>query len=287
MSIRHKKWSRWGVLPGALVLAGCSTIQFAYNNIDWVLLDKADHYLDLTRDQRIRAEKLVAARMEVHRREELPVYVDRLKEIRAMLADNLTPAELEVIKEMVPTLYRRTMRDTIPGIVTLLVELDDTQIEHLQARFEERNREFAGNFMPESMEVRLERRVERSTRMMEFFIGELRPEQAELVARHRNAMPLTADDWLAYHQARQEEFLALLRRRASRDELERFLIAWWVDLAGQPPELERKMEINTRIWSQMVLELDKTLDSGQRRELLDTLDRFIEELGELVPEKTA
>jgi hypothetical protein len=98
---------------------------------------------------------------------------------------------------------------------------------------------------------------------------------------------LTADDWLAYHQARQEEFLALLRRRASRDELERFLIAWWVDLAGQPPELERKMEINTRIWSQMVLELDKTLDSGQRRELLDTLDRFIEELGELVPEKTA
>jgi hypothetical protein len=287
MYVRLENVARWSPLLAALVLVGCSTIQFAYNNIDWVLLDKADHYLDLTDDQRNRAEELVAARMEVHRREELPVYVASLKEIRVMLADNLTPAELEIIKERIPTLYRRTMRDTIPGIVVLLSEIDVAQVDHLQSRFEERNREFEDNFMPRSMEVRLDRRVQRSTKIFEFFIGDLRPEQAELVARHRNAMPLTADDWLAYHRVRQQELLAMLRRRASSEELERFLVAWWVDLADQPPVLKRKMQINTQAWSQMMLELDKTLDSGQRQELLDTLDLFIKELGELVPEKTA
>ncbi|MEA3292246.1 MAG: DUF6279 family lipoprotein, partial [Pseudomonadota bacterium] len=142
-------------------------------------------------------ESLVAARMAIHRREELPLYVASLKEIRGMLADNLTPKELEIIKERIPALYRRTMRDSIPGIVTMLTEIDDTQIDHLQTRFDERNRKFEENFMAKSMEVRLDRRVERSMAIFEFFIGELRPEQVVLVTRHRNAMPLTADDWLA------------------------------------------------------------------------------------------
>lgn len=282
-----KQAPRWCALLAVPLLVGCSTIQFAYNNVDWLLLEKAEHYLDLTKAQRARAEQLVKARMAAHRREELPVYVASLKEIRAMLADTLTPAELELIKQRIPDLYRRAMRDTIPGIVSLLGEIDDTQIDHLQARFEERNREFARDFMPKSVQVRLDRRVERATKMIEFFIGDLRPEQAELVRLHRNAMPLTADDWLAYHEARQKKLVDLLRRRASPQVLERFLIAWWVELADQPAELERKMQINTRAWSRMMLELDATLEPSQRRELLDTLDRFIKELGALVPEKAA
>lgn len=271
----------------AVILAGCSTIKFAYDNVDWVLLNKADHYLNLTDSQRQLAEELVAARMEAHRREELPVYVATLKEVRVMLADNLTPAELEIIKAQIPALYRRTMRDTIPGIVILLAAMDDTQIDHLQSRFEEKNREFESDFMQKSIQVRLDRRVERSTNIFKFFIGELRPDQVELVSQHRNAMPLTADDWLAYHQARQNALLAMLKGRASNEELERFLVAWWVDLADQPPTLKHKMTINTDGWSQMILALDKTLDDQQRQKLLDKLDHFIEEFRELLPEKTS
>jgi len=271
----------------AIMLMGCSTIKFAYNNVDWVLLNKADHYLDLNDSQRRLAEQLVAARMEVHRREELPIYVDTLKEVRVMLADELTPAEVEFIKEQIPTLYRRTMADTIPSIVILLAAIDDAQIDHLQSRFEEKNREFESNFMPESRQVRLHRRVERSIDIFEFFIGELRTEQVELVTDHRNAMPLTADDWLAYHQARQKVLLAMLRGRASNAELERFLIAWWVDLADQPPTLRHKMTINTDAWSKMILALDKTLDVQQRQRLLDKLDLFIGAFSELIAEKSS
>jgi len=284
---RSVKTAKWAPLTAALLLLGCSTIQFAYNNVDWLLLEKADHYLDLSDAQRKQAESLVAARMAVHRREELPLYVATLKEIRGMLADNLTPKELEIIRERIPALYRRTMRDSIPGIVTMLREIDDAQIDHLQTRFEERNRDFEENFMATSVEVRLERRVERSMSIFEFFIGELRPEQVELVTRHRNAMPLTADDWLAYHQVHQKQLLVMLRRRASARELQTFLIAWWVELANQPPALETKMKINTEAWSEMILDLDTTVDAGQRQSLLDVLDMFIEELGALIPEKSA
>ena len=287
MFIRLKKTAKWSVMLTALILIGCSTIKFAYNNVDWMLLGKADYYLDLTDVQRQRAEQLVAARLEVHRREELPLYVATLKAIRVMLADHLDPAELEIIKEQILALYRRTMRDTVPGIVSLLAEIDDAQIDHLQARFEQKKREFETDFMQKSVEIRLDRRVQRSTRMIEFFTGELRPEQVELIARHRDAMPLTAGGWLAYHQTHQNELLAMLRRRASDQELERFLIAWWVDLADQPPALKRTMEINADAWPRMMLELDTTLDDQQRQNVLDKLDLFIEELGELVPKKTA
>ena len=138
----------------ALIVLGCSTVKFAYDNVDWVLLSKADDYLNLTDAQRVRAKQLVAARMQVHRREELPIYVATLKEVRAMLADELSPTELAIIKKRIPALYRRTMR---------------------------------------------------------------------------------------------------------------------------------KMKINTHAWSQMVLDLDATLDERQRQHLLDKLDLFIEELGELSP----
>lgn len=271
----------------ALTLLGCSTVKFAYNNVDWVLLDKADHYLNLNDYQQEYAEQLVAARLEVHRREELPIYIATLKQVRVMLADNLSPDELAIIKKQIPDVYRRTMRDTIPGIVSLLAELDDAQIDHLQARIDERNRDFESEFIPESIPLRLERRVERSIRMVEFFIGALRAEQVELIARHRNAMPLTAGDWLAYHRARQNGLLALLRKRASKQELERFLIAWWVELADKPPALERKMKINTHAWSQIMLELDSTVDAQQRQKLLDKLDLFIEAFDELVAEQAA
>ena len=271
----------------AIMLVGCSTIKFAYDNVDWVLVNKADHYLDLNDSQRQLAEQLVAARMEVHRRKELPIYVATLKEVRVMLADELTPTEVEFIKEQIPALYRRTMGDTIPSIVILLAAIDDAQIDHLQSRFAENNREFESDFMPESRQVRLHQRVERSIDIFAFFIGELRTEQVELVTHHRNAMPLTADDWLAYHQARQKVLLAMLRGRASNAELERFLIAWWVDLADQPPTLQHKMTINTDAWSKMILALDKTLDDQQRQRLLDKLDLFIDAFSELIAEKSS
>jgi hypothetical protein len=273
-----------GVL-GLLTLPGCSTIKFAYNNVDWLLLDKADHYFDLNSEQEARARQLVAARMKVHRREELPIYVATLKEVRVMLADNLTAEEISMLTEQIPAVYRRTMGDTIPGIVSLLVDLDDAQIDHLQTRFEERNREFEENFMPESVRVRRERRVERSIAMVEFFIGPLRPEQVELIALRRNAMPLTANDWLAYHQSRQQQLLALLRNRASGAQLQRLLFAWWVELADQPPALARKMRLNTQAWSQMMLALDASLDERQRQNLLDKLDQFIEAFEELISEQ--
>jgi hypothetical protein len=287
MLARLRQATRCIVLLAPLTLLGCSTIKFAYNNFDWLLLDQAEHYLDLDDAQQKRAKQLVAARMDVHRREELPVYVASLKEIRAMLADNLTPAEIVIIRQQIRDLYRRTMRHTIPAIVSLLAEVNADQIDHLQARFDERNREFESEFMQKSLRVRLERRVERSTAMIEFFTGALRPEQVALVARYRNAMPLAADDWLAYHRARQMELVAMLRRRASDAELENLLTAWWVELADQPPALARKMQKTTDAWSQMMLDLDTTLDARQRQNLLDKLELFIEEFGELIPENAA
>jgi len=284
---RLKRIARWSPLLGALVVLGCSTIQFAYNHVDLMLLNRTDHYLNLTDNQRESARKVVAARMKVHRREELPIYIDTLREVRAMLADNLSPAELEIIKMRIPQVYKRTMGDTIPGIVTLLTQIDDAQIDHLQGRIEERNREFTEEFLQKSMQVRLEGRVKRSISMVEYFIGDLRSEQIALIAHHRNAMPLTAGEWLAYHQVRQQELLAMLRRRVSAEELERFLVAWWVELAGQPAALKRKMALNTDVWTEMILDLDATVDGEQRQMLLDKLDHFIEEFVKLLPEKTA
>jgi hypothetical protein len=283
-SQRVKRVILGGGVLAALSLTACSTVKFAYNNVDWMLLRKADSYLDLRPDQRDHTAQFIEARMETHRSEELPLYVATLARVRQMLADGLTREDVDWIRESVQSHYRRFMAGTIPGLTPVLASLSEPQIDFLEKRIEEKNREYEEKRLAPTMKVYLSNRIDRNVKIVEFWTGRVRDDQVVLIEQYANAMPVTAEQWFAYRQGKQRVLLAMLRRGASSEELDDFLLGWWGDLSGLPESLRAMMKTTTRDWTRLILDLDDSLSDEQRRHLLEKLDRFVAELGSLVPE---
>ena len=264
-----------------VAVAGCSTVQVAYDNADWFLLRQMSRYMTLDGAQKAAAGELLEARMQTHRREELPLYVDALRTARAMVADGLSEDEVDWMFERVATLYQQTMRGTIPAITPLLASLTPEQIDHLEQVLREKNQDFEDDFIPASMDERHEARTERAVEAIERWTGALSDAQVLLVARERKAMPQTSEDWLAYNIAKQQQGLWLLRDGASEPALRRFLEAWWVEYADIPPELEGKLETAMARWKTLLVQIDRSASEKQRKRALGKLDAYIEELSKL------
>lgn len=270
-----------------VVVAACSTVQVAYDNADWFLLRQMDDYLDLDSTQKAAARELLEARMERHRREELPQFVEVLRDTRSMLADGLTEEEVDWIFERAATLYRQTMSGTIPAMTPILATLTPSQIDRLEEVLHDKNRDFQDEYIPASLAERHEDRTERAVDGIEFWTGSLSDAQVVLVARQRKAMPQTSEDWLAYNIQNQQRGLFMLRSGAGETELRRFLEAWWVDYADVPPDLEAKLETAVAGWKSMLLQIDQSASREQRERVLGKLDAYIEDLDELTPTSQA
>jgi hypothetical protein len=284
MGGRLRCWASGLVL---LAIAACSTVQVAYNNADWFLLRQMDDYLDLDSTQKAEAASLLEARMDRHRREELPQFVEALRDTRSMVADGLTEDEVDWIFERAATLYRQTMRRTIPAMTPILVMLTPSQTDHLEEALRDKNRDFRDEYIPASLTERHEDRTERAVEAIERWTGTLSNTQIVLVSRQRKAMPQTSEDWLAYNVRNQQRGLYLLRSGVGETELRRFLEAWWVDYADVPPDLETKLETAVAGWKSMLLQIDSSASQEQRERVLRKLDGYIDDLDALTPTREA
>ena len=83
-----------------LVLTGCSSTQFAYNQLDTLILWKSGDYVDLTSEQRTWLRSEVNAFLDWHREEELPRYSQWLFQAELSLDEPLT--ERRVAALMIP-----------------------------------------------------------------------------------------------------------------------------------------------------------------------------------------
>ena len=129
--------------------------------------------------------------------------------------------------------------------------------------------------------IRAARRVRRTVRRIEHWIGDLRDDQMALVRRLRVDFPESAEEWLAYNIDQQHALLSLLRTGAGSGAVESFLRRWWTEPKERPANLENKsLEIIERIKS-MIVSVDATLDQEQRRFLLWRLDGYLEQVDAL------
>lgn len=263
-------------------LAGCSFAKLAYNNFDWLLLRKVDAYLDLSPEQTTATRERLRRRLEEHRRDELPAYLDYLRRTRVMLSDGLSSDEAQWIVRQGRTLAETTVERTVPAIAETLADLSPAQIDHLEGHFAEVNGEFRRKFLPSSLRKRSMRRVRRTTSRIEHWTGALDQEQRQRVEQLRGDYPETSEDWLSYNAAQQRRLLVRLRDGADSKTLSDFLTGWWVRLEGRGPELERKTDEALMALTRLIVGVDDSLDSAQRRFLLWRLDSYIEQIEALI-----
>lgn len=288
LSIPPAAGRRLGALvPGLLVvvllipgLSACNKVRFLYDHADWLVERWVDGKLDPTGPQLAQWRPVLAAGLERHRQDELPMLVAFLDEVERQAADGLARREITCLFNMADRIYRRHARLAAEVAVPLLSEITGAQIDHLEASLAEDAEEYREEYLAPDPQEQAAERAERVTRRVERWTGRLDQAQREVVAAGIGGIPDMAPDWLDYRLAREAALLQLLRSGADAGDLHRFLVESWVELAGWSPEADERLARVRRQTIELLVALDGQLSPAQRARFVGRISGLREDIAE-------
>jgi hypothetical protein len=129
-------------LATAIVLAGCSSLTLAYQQLPLLAGLWANSYLDLDSTQRAQLKTQLLAWQAWHRREELPHWQALLRQAHAALDDGVTQDELLALERGARASVERSLQHAAPLVAPLLAGLRPEQWQHLQKEIDEKTAEW-------------------------------------------------------------------------------------------------------------------------------------------------
>jgi hypothetical protein len=248
-----------------LLLSACSLPQLAYNNADWLLLDRIDDYVELTHEQRAPLAEALEVRLEEHRRHELPWIADALDHAAGVVERGLTRDDADWLQTTTLRISRDSVGRILPDLARTLLSLDPPQRRFLRQQLAERQRRLGvDSGLSVSPQARLERRVERTVDAIETVVGTLDAAQVDVVRAALAGIPDSLPLWMEYTSGRHDALAAALQRGASAEEVVSLLRASFIALDGLPPALAERRAQGQALRVQLLVDLDATLTTEQR-----------------------
>lgn len=245
----------------ALLLAGCSATELAYNNADTLIRWQAGRYLDLQNSQAEEFNARLATFLVWHRSAALPQYARLAGEAGARLERGASLADMvwgyDAIRQQAREGLRRAGADT----GDFLDRLTPAQIENLERRFAEDNVKFAREWLEGTAEQQRARRLKRLTHTLEDWLGELSDAQRERVRQFNEAAPLNGEMRDRERRRRQAELLAMLRAKESARRLADWAAEW--DRGREPAFARANREFTDGLLA-MLADVERTLSPRQR-----------------------
>lgn len=245
----------------ALLLAGCSATELAYNNADTLIRWQAGRYLDLQNSQAEEFNARLATFLVWHRSAALPQYARLAGEAGARLERGASLADMvwgyDAIRQQAREGLRRAGVDT----GDFLDRLTPAQIENLERRFAEDNVKFAREWLEGTAEQQRARRLKRLTHTLEDWLGELSDAQRERVRQFNEAAPLNGEMRDRERRRRQAELLAMLRAKESARRLADWAAEW--DRGREPAFARANREFTDGLLA-MLADVERTLSPRQR-----------------------
>lgn len=129
-------------LATALLLAGCSGLTLAYQQLPLLAGLWAGSYLDLDSAQRAQLKQQLQAWQAWHRREELPHWQALLAQARTALDGGVTAEELFTLERGARASAERSLQHAAPLAAPLLAGLRPEQWQHLQKELDKKSAEW-------------------------------------------------------------------------------------------------------------------------------------------------
>jgi hypothetical protein len=279
---QHRLWT-WCAAGLLVLLAGCSLI-LAYRYADWIILWQADHYFDLTSEQRHDLTLRLTPLLARHRHEAIPQYEAFLVQIRQRLERGLTSQDID----WVYATYDRLRADLFSRVVAdggvFLAYVDPRQVRTLEEAFQ-KDDDKAARLVQAPAPERLKKRVHATIDWLEDWLGALSKDQQVQIREWSLALPDTQQVSDAYRQQRQQELLALLHQPRTPERVAGELRAMLVYQDQTAPQAYqdavRQMRAAVKT---MALAIDQRLSADQRHHAVTKLQRLIEQLHDLQAE---
>lgn len=201
------------LLATLLALGSCSSIQFAYGQLDRWLRWQLDDYVDLNRTQKSQLQAALDSFLAWHRQTQLPRYADYLEQLAGQVEGGQPDAvQLAAVEETVRGYWDAASTQFYDLLIPLAGSLERDQIDELEKNLREKRAESLEKWRksPGKIERRRRKRIRKHS---ERWLGSLSDKQEELIADWVAQVaynPLLRDRQRARWQAR---FVELLRNK--------------------------------------------------------------------------
>jgi len=175
------------LLIAMLALAGCSAVRLGYNTAPTLAYWWLDSYFDFDDAQSLRIRADLQAVQDWHRREELPLLIQTLKELQAMAPAPVTATQVCLMVGNLQTRVQVTLERVTPAIAAIAPTLTAAQVEHIAHEFDKRDRKWREEWLEGTLAERADRRVKQIVERAESFYGPLEPLQIGIVRGYIDA----------------------------------------------------------------------------------------------------
>lgn len=284
--IAARLWRPVVLSAAALLLSACSALQLGYNQAHTALYWWIDGYADLDDAQSARLRQDIDRFMLWHRQEELPAYAQRLRQWRALAANDLSGAQVCAQVEALRGASLRLMERSHGPLAQLALTLSPAQQQHLERHQAKSNQGFEEDFLRGTADARMERRLERTLDRYETLYGTLTSAQVEKVRQGLRASPFDPARALAERRTRQAELRALIRQwqtaRTPPEAAASTLLGWLQGSLFASPAAGSDAAGWVRHGCQSFADLHNSTSAAQRRHAQAVLQGYEDDLRALV-----
>lgn len=197
-------------------LVGCSSTKLAYRYADWGIVWWVEDYVTLMDDQKQQLNNDIEQLRQWHCSAELPRYQAWLDELESDVSSS-TPdqATVNYHQQQLFSFFPSLLERATPVAANLLSSLSDEQVKELAENMAQSQRDMEEEFLADSPDATAEARAERTAERVERWLGELNPQQRDIVQRWSANRGAQTEIWL---QGRRNWQLALLDVLEVRDE---------------------------------------------------------------------
>jgi HPt (histidine-containing phosphotransfer) domain-containing protein len=176
-----------GALLLVVLIVGCSAMRLGYNTAPTLAYWWLDSYFDFDGEQSLRMRADLQAVQDWHRKQELPLLIQTLKELQTMAPKPVTPAQVCAMVNGLQTRIQVTLERVAPTIAAIAPTLQVAQLEHVAREFEKRDKKWRTEWLEGTLAERTDRRVEQIVDRAESLYGTLEPAQIAIVRAHIDA----------------------------------------------------------------------------------------------------
>lgn len=269
------------VFLSALVSA-CSRTQLAYRNADWLLEYYAGQTIDISAAQREQWQPVLATILQQHRDSELTYLVAYLDMASHMVSKDHDAVGATCLVDGALLVSRRHARLAVDLAMPLLVDLDQSQVEHLSEYMAKRQDRLVARYLDTDPKLRKKARRMRFNARIEKWIGRMNSDQQFLVDEALERIPDISSFWLAYREQQTIGLLDMLEADADAEALRQYLYSWWVEWDGRSADYTRSWRVAKLEFVIFLDRLGASLTAEQRKKLDKRLAALREDLAEFL-----
>jgi hypothetical protein len=277
---------RWLLVGLVLLVQGCSSLQFGYNQAPTLGYWWLDSQLSLDGPQSDSVREALQQLQQWHRDKELADYAELLRRLQTQSASDTDAQQVCMLWGQVQHHMDRAMHQAIHLAAPLALQLKPQQLRHLLRHWEDKNEDWEKDWLDGTPQQRVRQRMDRATKYYSDFYGKLSEAQVELL-RTQIQKSIWTPEWGRQDRLRrQQTLLAALQRLqsgASVQQAQTQLQAVWQQWFMPPLAQDRQLyQSYTEQNCQHLAELHNSTSSVQRQRAVRRLKSYETDVRELM-----